>query len=145
MCISPTPSEGVERWDENAGKRLTFGSWEWCGVLENAAAGGSRGGGGSAHLRKVGRKCGEMTHLRKVGMVWWRGKCDCRRFSWSWRFSAPSEGETKMRGNYSPSEGGHGVACGKMWLQAALVAVAVLRTFGRWDENAGNGSPSEGV
>jgi len=46
----------------------------------------------------VRRKSGETTHLRKVGMVWWRGK---------------------------------------MRLQAVLVAVMVLRTFGRWDENAG--------
>ena len=43
----------------------------------------------------------------------------------------------KMRGNYSPSEGGNGVAYGKMRLQAVLVAVVVQRTFGRWDENAG--------
>ena len=42
-----------------------------------------------------------------------------------------------MRGNGSPSEGGNGVAYGKMRLQAVLVAVMVLRTFGRWDENAG--------
>ena len=55
------------RWDENAGKLLTFGRWERCGVWENAAAGGSRCGDGSAHLWKVGRKSGEMTHLRKVG------------------------------------------------------------------------------
>ena len=41
-----------------------------------------------------------------------------------------------MRGNGSPSEGGHGVACGEMRLQAVLVEVVVLRTFGRWDENA---------
>ena len=50
---------------------------------------------------------------------------------------SPSEGGTKMRGNDSPSEGGHGVGCWKMRLQAALVAVVILRTFGRWDENAG--------
>ena len=31
-----------------------------------------------------------------------------------------------------------------MRLQAVLVAVMVLRTFGRWDENAGNDSPSGG-
>ena len=40
MCISPTPSEGVERWNENA------------------AAGGSRGGGGLVAvvvLRTFGR------------------------------------------------------------------------------------------
>ena len=43
----------------------------------------------------------------------------------------------KMRGNDSPSEGGNGVAYGEMRLQAALVAVVVQRTFGRWDENAG--------
>ena len=50
--------------------------------------------------------------------------------------SAPSEGGTKMRGNGSPSEGGHGVVEGEMRLQAVLVAVVFLRTFGRWDENA---------
>lgn len=50
MCISPTPTEGVERWDENAG-------------------------------------------------------------------------------NYSPSEGGHGVTCGKTRLQVAFGAVVPLRTF----------------
>ena len=183
MCISPTPSEGVnfanprrrtsyghsvlipppnsfqrsaanvhfpysfrrsERWDENAGKwltfgrwdenavkRLTFGRWVRSGGRKNAAAGSSRGGGGSAHLRKVGRKCVEMTHLRKVGMVWGVGKCGCRRLSGRWCLCAPSEGETKMRGNDSPSEGGHGVGCWKMRLQAALVAVVVQRTFGR--------------
>ena len=27
MRIFPTPSEGVERWDENVGKWLTFGRW----------------------------------------------------------------------------------------------------------------------
>ena len=42
-----------------------------------------------------------------------------------------------MWGNGSPSEGGNGVACGETRLQAALVAVVVLRTFGRWDENVG--------
>ena len=52
-------------------------------------------------------------------------------------FPTPPEGETKKRGNYSPSEGGHGVGCWKMRLQAALVAVVLQRTFGRWDENAG--------
>ena len=52
-------------------------------------------------------------------------------------FPTPSEGEMKKRGNYSPSEGGHGVAYGKMRLQAALGEVAVLRIFARWDENAG--------
>ena len=36
-----------------------------------------------------------------------------------------------MRGNDSPSEGGHGVGCWKMRLQAALVAVVLQRTFGR--------------
>ena len=70
-----------ERWNENAGKRLTFGRWAWCGGRGNAATGGSRGGGVSAHLRKVGRKCGETAHLRKVGTVWRMGKCCCRRFS----------------------------------------------------------------
>jgi len=54
------PLRTFGRWDENAWKWLTFGRWAWCGVLENAAAGGSRGGGASAHLRKVGRKCGKM-------------------------------------------------------------------------------------
>ena len=80
---------------------------------------------------KVGRKCGETTHLRKLGMVWGVGKCGCRRLSWRWWFSAPSEGGTKMWGNDSPSEGGHGVVEGKMRLQAVLVVVAVQRTFGR--------------
>ena len=67
------------RWDENAGKRRTFGRWAWYGGGGNAATGGSSGGGVFAHLRKVRRKCGEMTHLRKVGVVWWRGKCGDRR------------------------------------------------------------------
>ena len=70
-------------------------------------------------------------------MVWWRGECGYRRLSLRWWFCAPSEGGTKMRGNYSPSEGGNGVVEGGMRLQAALVAVVILRTFGRWDENAG--------
>ena len=42
-----------------------------------------------------------------------------------------------MWGNCSPSEGVKGVMCGEMLRRAALVAVVVLRTFGRWDENAG--------
>ena len=46
MFIFPTPSEGVERWDENVGKWPTFGRWEWCSVWGNAAA--------AAHLWKVG-------------------------------------------------------------------------------------------
>ena len=64
-------------------------------------------------------------------------------------FPTPSEGEMKKRGNYSPSEGGHGVAYGKMRLQAVLVAVMVQRTFGRWErcggwENAAAGSSRGG-
>ena len=96
------------RWDENAGKWLTFGRCAWCGGRGNAAAGGSRGGGAFAHLRKVGRKCVEMAHLRKVCMVWRVGKRSSRRLSCRWCFCAPSEGGTKTRGNGSPLEGGHG-------------------------------------
>ena len=48
------------------GKLLTFGRWAWCDVWENAAAGSFRGGGAFAHLLKVGRKCVETAHLRKV-------------------------------------------------------------------------------
>ena len=93
--------------------------------------------GQKLHLRKVGRKCVEMAHLRKVCMVWWKGKRGSRRFSWRWCFCAPSEGGMKMRGNGSPSEGVRGVVEGEMRQQAALVAVVLLRTFGRWDENTG--------
>ena len=50
---------------------------------------------------------------------------------------SPSEGGTKMRGNSSPSEGGHGEMEGETRLQAVLVTVVLLLTFGRWDENAG--------
>ena len=35
-----------ERWDENAGKRLTFGRWAWCG-----------GGGECSYSRLSGRWC----------------------------------------------------------------------------------------
>ena len=42
-----------------------------------------------------------------------------------------------MRGNSTPSEGGHGEMEGETRLQAVLVAVVLLLTFGRWDENAG--------
>ena len=42
-----------------------------------------------------------------------------------------------MRENGSLSEGVRGVVEGEMRQQAALVAVVLLRTFGRWDENAG--------
>ena len=42
-----------------------------------------------------------------------------------------------MRVNSSPSEGGHGEMEGKTRLQAVLVAVVLLLTFGRRDENAG--------
>ena len=79
MRISPTPPEGETK------KRGNYSPSEGGhGVVEgeNAAAGGSCGGDGSAHLRKVGRKCVEMTHLREVGMVWGVGKCSCRRFLW---------------------------------------------------------------
>ena len=134
MRIFPTPPEGETK------KRGNYSPSEGGhGVVEgeNAAAGGSCGGDGSAHLRKVGRKCVEMTHLRKVGMVWGVGKCGCRRLSWRWCFSAPSEGGTKMRENDSPSEGEHGGVEGEMRLQAVLGEVVVLRTFGRWDENVG--------
>ena len=134
MRIFPTPPEGETK------KRGNYSPSEGGhGVVEgeNAAAGGSCGGDGSAHLRKVRRKCVEMTHLREVGMVWGVGKCSYRRLSGRWCLCAPSEGETKMRGNDSPSEGGHGVGCWKMRLQAALGEVVLQRTFGRWDENAG--------
>ena len=93
--------------------------------------------GQKLHLRKVGRKCVEMAHLRKVCMVWRVGKRGSRRLSCRWWFCAPSEGGTKTRGNGSPSEGVHGVVEGETRQQAVLVAVVVLRTFGRWDENAG--------
>lgn len=89
MRIFPTPPEGETK------KRGNYSPSEGGhGVVEgeNAAAGGSCGGDGSAHLRKVRRKCVEMTHLREVGMVWGVGKCGCRRLSWRWWFSAPSEG-----------------------------------------------------
>ena len=137
VLVVVVPLRTFERWDENAVKRLTFGRWVRSGGRKNAAVGGSRGSGAFTHLRKVERKCGETAHLWKVGVVWWKGKCCYRRFSWRWCFCAPSEGGTKMRGNCSPSEGGNGVAYGKMLLQAVLVAVMVLRTFGRWDEKAG--------
>ena len=55
-------------------------------------------------------------------------------------FPTPSEGVkggTKMRGNGSPLEGGRGVVEGEILLQAVLVVVVPLRTFGRWNENAG--------
>ena len=42
-----------------------------------------------------------------------------------------------MRGNGSPLEGGRGVVEGEILLQAVLVVVVPLRTFGRWNENAG--------
>ena len=42
-----------------------------------------------------------------------------------------------MRGNCSPSEGGTGMVKGETQLQQALVGALLLRTFGRWNENAG--------
>ena len=57
------------RWAGNAGNRLTSGRWDrYCG-RENAAARGSGGGAASTHLRKVSRKCGKSSHLRKEGQV----------------------------------------------------------------------------
>ena len=99
----------------------------WWG--RNAATTGSRGGSASAHLRKVRRKCGKTAHLRKVERTWWREKRSYSRLSWGLCFYAPSEGEAKMRKNCALVEG-------ETQLQQALVGVPLLRTFGRWDENA---------
>ena len=124
--VHPVTSTTFGRWNENAGKQRTFRRRAWYGGWGNAATGDSRGSAASAHLRKVRRKSGEMTHLRKVSVVWWRGKRGYRRLSGQCRFCAPSEGETKMRGNDSPSEGGHGMVDGEMRLQATLGAVRLL-------------------
>ena len=59
----------------------TFGRWNGHNVGRNAATAGSRGGSDSAHLRKVGRKCGKTAHLRKVERAWWREKRSYSRLS----------------------------------------------------------------
>ena len=62
---------------------------------------------------------------------------ECLKCAFSQLLPKEWKGGTKMWGNGSPSEGGNGVACGETRLQAVLVAVVVLRTFGKWDENVG--------
>ena len=44
-----------------------------------------------------GQKTRENAHLRKVGKVWWPGKCGERQFSWRSCICPPSEGVRKMR------------------------------------------------
>ena len=50
----------------------------------------------------------------------------------------PSEGGQITREIVSPSEGGTGMLEGEMRLHGVLAAVLLLRTFGRWAENAEN-------
>ena len=54
------------------------------------------------------RKTQENARLRKVGKVWWTGKCGYRRLSWRCCICPPSEGVQKTQGKRSPSEGGTG-------------------------------------
>ena len=119
------------RRKENAEKLHTFGRWNGHGGGRNAATAGSRGGSASAHLLKVRRKRGKIAHLPKVERAWWREKRGYSRLSWRFSFCAPSEGETKTRGNCTPSEGGTGMVEGETRLQQALVGVPLLHTFRR--------------
>ena len=116
------------RWDGNAAKQHTFGRWNGHGGGRNAATAGSRGGSASAHLPKVGRKCGKTAHLRKVERAQYREKRSYSRLSWGLRFCAPSEGEAKMRKNSTPSEGETDNSFGR-----SLENARINYSFGRSD------------
>ncbi len=81
------------------------------GGWRNTDTGRSRRCGDSTHLRKVGRKHGNSAHLRKVGNARRQEKHGHRALSKLWRLHAPSEGETKTRVFCTPSEGGRRIRC----------------------------------
>ena len=82
---------------ENVGNMLTFGRWNRHDVSANVATICSRGGGVSAHLRKVCEKRGKHAHLRKVESARCIGKQGYNMLPGRWRFYPPSEGVWKTR------------------------------------------------
>ena len=100
----PTPSEGVEKWRENASP---------------SEGGMARGNGKCGDRRLPGqccfctpsegeRKMREFGSPSEGGMARGNWKCGDRWLSGRYGFCAPLEGEQKMREFCSPSEGGNG-------------------------------------